>query len=106
MDLGNHGFKHDPMQWAMTADGLDAAWVRTSVLEQPKPRDAKIITEEIERILARQKPDGHIGEHTHGSLMRLLDLGCPPAKPEFQKALKAMHDTQVEEDGCGFAVFA
>jgi hypothetical protein len=99
MDLGSYGFRHDPMRWAASADGLDAAWVRTLALTQPNPGDRAVIAEEIERIFARQRPDGHIGEETHAALMRLLDLGCPPARPEFQRALKAMHDKQVEEQG-------
>ena len=99
MGLGSYGFRHDPMEWAASADGLDAAWVRTVVLETPKPADAEVITKEIARIFAQQTPEGHIGNETHSALMRLLDLGCSPAKPEFQRALKAMHDRKVAEDG-------
>jgi len=31
--------------------------------------------------------------------MRLLDLGCSPTRPEFRRALQAMHDKKVEEEG-------
>ena len=101
MDLGSYGFKYDPMNWAMTADSLDAAWVRTQILVRPDPGDAAIINEETARIFARQKRDGHIGDDdgTSGGLMRLLDLGCSPERPEFQGALKAMHDRALEENG-------
>jgi len=99
MSLMSYGFRHDPMEWADSASGLDGAWVRTIVLEQPRPADKGIIAGEIARILAGQRPDGHIGEETHSALMRLLDLGCSPQKPEFQKALEAMRSSKVEEDG-------
>ena len=101
MDLGRHGFRQDPMEWVRSAGGLHAAWVRSIVLGQPKSKDADIVAAEIERILAQQKPDGHIGrdEQTPGALMRLLDLGCPPDRPGFQRALRAMHDKAVAEDG-------
>ena len=94
MDLGKYGFKHDPMQWALSAGGLDAAWVRTMVLEQPKPGDADVMAAEITRIFAQQSPAG-----SHTALMRLLDLGCSAAEPAFQEGLEAMRDKKVEEDG-------
>lgn len=101
MDLGTYGFRDDPVEWARSADSLDAAWVRALVLGQPKPSDEAIITDEIERIFAQQKPNGHIGddEQTPGALMRVLDLGCEADRPELGRALTAMHDRKVEEDG-------
>jgi len=99
MDLGSYGFRHDPMQWALSADSLDGAWVRTAVLKQPKPGDADIMSAEIGRIFARQKADGHIGDNTAGALMRLLDLGCAPEKPELRRALGSMCDQQIQEHG-------
>ncbi|MBT7301325.1 MAG: hypothetical protein HN849_17515, partial [Victivallales bacterium] len=101
MDLGRYGFRHDPMEWARSDDSLHAAWVRSIILGQPKPEDADIVAVEIGRILAQQKPDGHIDgdEQTPGALMRLLDLGWPADRPEFQRALTAMHDKAVAEDG-------
>ncbi len=91
MDLGRYGFRHDPMAWAMSADSLDAAWVRSQVLRQPKPGDSSIIEQEIQRELSQQQPDGYLGEDSHGVLWRLLDLGCAADRPEFQSALQAMH---------------
>ena len=101
MDLDRYGFRHDPMEWARSDGGLHAAWVRSMVLEQPEPQDAAILTAQIARILGQQNPDGHIGgdEQTPGALMRLLDLGCPPGEPDFKRALKAMHDKAVAQDG-------
>jgi len=99
MDLGQYGFRYDPMKWAQAADALDGAWVRTMVLKRPKDGDEATLAKECDRLFARQEADGHIGEETHSALMRLLDLGCPPERPEFQRALKAMHDKAVEEEG-------
>lgn len=99
MDLGSWGFRRDPMGWAKSAEGLDAAWVRALVLEQPGPGDAEIIGAEIARVLAQQRPDEHIVEETHGALMRLLVLGCPPERPEFRLGLEGMHDHGVARDG-------
>ena len=95
----DHGFRYDPMKWAESADTLDGAWVRTMVLGQPKEGDGAIIQEECDRLVAQQTDDGHLGEGTVGALMRLLDLGCPPDRPEFQKALKAMHDKVIADQG-------
>ena len=99
MDLGQYGFRYDPMKWAQAADALDGAWVRTMVLKRPKDGDEATLAKECDRLFARQEADGHIGEETHSALMRLLDLGCPPESPEFQRALKAMHDKAVGEEG-------
>ncbi len=99
MDLGEYGFRHDPMAWATSANSLDAACVRAQVLQQPEPADSRIIEEEVQQIFSQQQPDGHIGEATAGALWRLLDLGCPTERPEFQRALKAMRDRHVDEDG-------
>lgn len=95
----DYGFRYDPMEWANTADTLDGAWVRTIVLKQPKEGDEATIGKECDRLFARQTADGHIGEGTVGALMRLLDLGCPPDRPEFQKAVKAMHDKVIADQG-------
>jgi len=94
-----YGFRCDPMEWAKTADTLDGAWVRTMVLEEPKEGDEVIIQKECDRLLAQQAVDSQNGKETHNSLMRLLDLGYPPGKPESQEALKAMHDKAIEEGG-------
>ncbi|MDP6361173.1 MAG: hypothetical protein QF473_39030, partial [Planctomycetota bacterium] len=95
----DHGFRYDPMKWAESADSLDGAWVRTMLLKQPKEGDAAIIAEECDRLFAQQTVDSQNGKETHNSLMRLLDLGFPIERPEFQRALTAMHDKAVEDEG-------
>ena len=101
----DYGFRYDPVKWAESADTLAGAWVRTIVLKAPKEGDAAILQTECDRLLAPQSDDGRIGDNTEGALMRLLDLGCPLEKPEFRRALKAMHAKAGEDDG-RFGVYA
>ena len=99
MDLGVYGFRHDPMLWALSANTLDGAWVRTRVLEQPRPEDAGAIDAEVDRIYRGLTPKGDFGEMTHGRLVRLLDLGCAIDDPRFHRALTAMCAACVAEHG-------
>ena len=100
----DYGFRHDPMEWAQSTDTLDGAWVRTMILEQPKEGDDAIIAKECDRLFAKQAADSPDGGETPGILMRLLDLGFPPDRPEFQTAMKAMH-AKATEDGARLRVY-
>lgn len=102
---GFYGFENvapdvqDLMEWVQSTDTLDGAWVRTMVLGHPWEGDKAIIRKECDRLFAQQTADAHIAENTAGALMRLLDLGCPTERPEFQKALEAMHDKAIANEG-------
>lgn len=78
------GFRHDPIQWARTSPSLQAALVRTLVLQEPAPDKGGRIEEEIGRVLGDQHDDGRFmrpcddgdsDDSTADSLYYLLRLG-------------------------------
>ena len=96
-DVGEYGFRHDPMEFVEKDESLQGAMVRKRVFDRPKPADAGLIQAEIDGILAKQLPDGRLDDHpVHGlqftaeKLSRLAQMGCDPGRPEIEKAVAAI----------------
>ena len=88
-----YGFRHDPIQWVENDTSLFAAFVRTRVLSSPNNGDREILDTVINKILAKQQPDGSLGEDskdTGSKLLDLLELGIDHNRPEVKKAAEAI----------------
>jgi len=103
-----YGFRYDPMKWVETSKSLQAAQIRVHYLKAPRADDLDILNKEIDKILAEQQEDGSWlpkGKHdrplgtTVGEVRRLLDLGCPPERPELKKAVDFACRTSLKEKG-------
>ena len=87
-----YGFRYDPTQWLKTDTSPFAALVRTQVLSQPNDGDKEILDTVINKILAKQKPDGSLGEdskETGSILLDLLEFGINHDNPQVKKAAEA-----------------
>ena len=99
-----YGFRYDPVEVIAAADGLDAALVRTLLLETPRPGDAATIEAHFAEVFAAQKPDGSFeDEHdrppavaTAAKLYGLFQKGCSPDRPEMQRAIGFLEDFMAE----------
>ena len=88
-----YGFRYDPMKFVEGGDSLQAALVRTMVLDRPKPEDAERIEAHFQTIFAKQRPDGSLDDpHDQGllaatgqQLLSLLDMGCSTDRPEMKE---------------------
>ncbi len=100
------GFRYDPTEWLTTSADLDAVRLRALILEDPLPGDQAILDAEIDRILAEQQLDGHLGAanaadaivETGNQIGRLLELGCPVDRPELQAAADRLCHDLAEAD--------
>ncbi|MBT3266246.1 hypothetical protein HN371_03780 [Candidatus Poribacteria bacterium] len=92
-DTPTHGFRHDPMSWAQTDDGLEAAIVREQVLGTPAEGDARALADAVSEVLAGQNSDGGFGDDsdgTAGAILKLLDLGVAADTREMREAGAAL----------------
>lgn len=94
-----YGFRHDPMKWAAESRSLQAAIVRAQVLGGPADGDREMLETEIDKILAQQKEDGGFEEDGCAGALRLIELGCPPDRPELRRAVDAICRARLEKDG-------
>ena len=89
-----YGLRYNPTTWLESATSLDAARVRMFLLKKPKPADTALIQQEIDKALAKQKPDGSFGpsaKETGEPLANLLvNLGVSPEHPAVQRAVAAL----------------
>jgi len=88
-----YGFRRDPMKWANEDGSFQAALVRAQALKSPKPGDKEILEAKIKEAVAKQKEEGKPNP------MRLVDLGCSPARAEVRQALDAMCREQLKAKG-------
>jgi hypothetical protein len=79
------GFRYDPMNWVSNSRTLAAAQVRKMVFDQPLDGDEEILDARINEILSDWPPED--AERLSGRLGDLLDLGCPPDRPEITQVL-------------------
>ncbi len=92
-DTPTHGFRHDPMSWAQTDDGLEAAIVREQVLGTPAEGDARALADAVSEVRAGQNSDGGFGDDsdgTAGAILKLLDLGVAADTREMREAGAAL----------------
>lgn len=98
----DYGFRYDPTQWLKTDTSLFAAFVRTQILTQPNDPDKAILDTVINKILAKQQPDGSLGQdskETGSKLLDLLELGIDHDSPQVKKAAEAIiHQIQTNPD--------
>ncbi len=88
-----YGFRYDPTQWSKTDTSPFAALVRTHILAQPHDGDRAILDDAMNRIIAKQKSDGSLGEDskdTGSMLLDLLELGIDHDSPQVKKAAEAI----------------
>lgn len=90
MATPDYGFRLDPMAWMESAGTVQAAQVRTVLLGRPLPGDDEMLRQEMATILDTQDDGGALGDNTAGRMIRLQRLGCPPQRPEIQRAVAAM----------------
>ena len=81
-----YGFRYDPMKWVNSDPGVDAALVRRNVFKQSLEGDHEVLEARIEELLAEEREKGW-EEGEEGKLNALLDLGCPPDRPEYRDVL-------------------
>ena len=98
-DIGKHGFRYDPMHWVKNDESLQGVKVRTLVLGQPRPGDRERLGKAVDSLLSGQAKDGSFGKNTHGPVLRALGLGCPPNRPEIQRAVDYMAAHKRDKDG-------
>ena len=79
-----YGFRYDPLEWLVGSRSVQAAQIRTCVLDAPNRGDKTILAGEIDRILTSSS----LGD---GELIRLSRLGCSPTRRQVKKALKSQH---------------
>lgn len=88
-----YGFRYDPMHWVDNDGSLKGALVRTQVRRAPRDSDRKLVTAEVEKVLAEQRDDGSFGgdlDKTSEKLRELLKLGCETDAPRVQLAAQWM----------------
>ena len=98
MNDGRYGFRHDPMAWVENDGSLQAALVRKLVFDRASEGDEQTIESHFRETFAKQSPDGSLeDEHdlgvlaaTGGGLVRLLEMGCSPERPEMARAFDAV----------------
>lgn len=99
-----HGFRHDPMQHVRESETLQAAEARRLLNLEPLSSDEDAVGDAISEILAKQEPDGALGENrdqTATAVCRLIELGRPVDAPEVARGLDAVvrqHQEQVAEE--------
>ena len=104
-DIGKYGFRYDPMKWVETDQSVGAAKLRTFVFKKPQPGDHAILKKEIESILAKQHEDGSFHgaaqppQATASHVLRLLELGCSPDRPEIKRAMAFFLREGIKDDG-------
>ena len=105
--IGKYGFRHDPMAWVEADTSLQAALVRTRVFYKPIAGDAQRVEAHFAEIFAKQAQDGSLEDrHNQGvlaatgqTLLELLEMGCPPDRPEMQRTIDAIRRAVDELDG-------
>ena len=102
-----YGFRHDPLKFEEESNSLQAALVRTVVLDRPRPEDSESIETCFQDIFSKQRPDGSLDDpHEQGvlaatgeQLLRLMEMGCSPDRPEMTRAIAAIHKAVGALDG-------
>ena len=100
-----YGFRYDPMKFVEEGEGLQAALVRKQVFGRPKEGDEATIQVAIDETLAEQGEKGNLcdDENDVGAtgvrFLRLLTFGCPPDRPEMQRAADFILSREREPDG-------
>jgi hypothetical protein len=84
------------MEFVEHGESLEAALVRTQVFGRPRPGDEQIIQAEIERRLAKAKPDRPLRA---GEVLELLKLGLPADDKEVARAIEHFVTDELEDDG-------
>ncbi len=99
-----HGFRYDPMQYVERGTSVEAAKVRTFVLNRPAAGDKEILQAAIDKILAKQAPDGSFGKTSRSTAEQLtaaLELGLSPDTDAARRAADAIvrlfHEGQYEK---------
>jgi len=97
-ELGGYGFRHDPMDFVENNQSAQAALVRAVVFGRPTPGDEERIEDVFQKVFANQNADGSLEDrHDQGvlaatgeTLRNLLEAGCPPERPDVQRAVAAL----------------
>jgi beta-lactamase regulating signal transducer with metallopeptidase domain len=88
-----YGFRVDPMEFVSKDRSLQGALVRSFVFQRPAEGDAGLIRQRIEEMLRDQRDDGTFGDtskETGERLLRLLEMGFPPDRPEVGRGVEAL----------------
>lgn len=104
---GFHGFRHDPLTYIEAATTPAAAAVRKLVFDSPRSGDEALLESYVGPILDTQLPDGRLGDpHDQGllastgeALVRVLEAGASPERPEITRALDTLESAVAAQSG-------